>query len=394
MGSYSQLTIADYPLFTTKNSYFPELTNLIFLPGDFIKEERKYSTRNRLVWGDAYDNKKGSFTFKGYRQTAKICKQRLEIFGMTIQKAKKEFPLAKKIALEESIYDFPLSKVSFNQYLNEISDIVSKKEINYDQLYINLRESLITGELGISGQSLQSQLYSILYVVPEDSVVEYDLTDVIYGGWIKENEAKQISIEKIIILTEGKTDVEFISTSLNKLYPYLFPYYHFIDFNEYKVESNASALVKLVISLAASNIRHPIIVLFDNDTTGIMEMKKLRSVQMSDNFQILKLPDLQLAKKYPTIGPTGIKKMNVNRLACGIEMYLGKDTLTKNGKLLPIHWNSYNDKEKKYQGEISEKGFVQEKFRQKIKENSNGDFSDIDLVLKTIFKAFQEMASR
>lgn len=394
MGSYSQLTIADYPSFTTKNSYFQELTNFIFLPEDFIKEERKKSTRNKLVWGDAYENQKGNFTFKGYRQTVSVCKQRLEIFGMTIQKAKKDFPSAKKIALEEEFYSFPLSKVSFNQYLEEISDIINKKEISYDQLYTNLRDSLIAGELGIVGQSLQSQLYSILSIVPEDSIVEYNLTEVINEGWVKEKDAKQIIIEKILVLTEGKTDVEFISTALKKLYPHLYPYYHFIDFDEYKVESNASALVKLVISLAASNIKHPIIVLFDNDTTGIMEMKKLKLVPLGDNFKILKLPDLQLAKKYPTIGPTGIKKMNVNGLACGIEMYLGKDTLTKDGHFIPVHWRAYNEKEKKYQGDISEKGFVQDSFRQKIQSNSNSDFSTLDLILKLIFKAFREKASR
>ncbi|MDI9872211.1 HEPN/Toprim-associated domain-containing protein [Flectobacillus roseus] len=389
MGSFSQLTIADYPIFSNKNGYFQEIVNLLFLPDDFIKEERKNSTRNKLVWGDAYENEKGTYTFRGYKQIASVCKQRLEIFGMTLQKAKKDFPSAKKIALKEDFYSFPLSKVSFTQYLSEVSDIINKKEINYNQLYTNLRDSLITGELGIFGQSLQSQLYSILSSVPENSIVEYDLTDVIYGGWVKEKEVKQITIEKILVLTEGKTDVEFISATLKKLHPFLHPYYHFIDFDEYKVESNASALVKLVISLAASNIKHPIIVLFDNDTTGIMEMNKLKSVQIGENFKILKLPDIQTAKKYPTIGPTGIKKMNVNGLACGIEMYLGKDTLTKDGKPIPVHWRAYNEKEKKYQGDISEKSWVQDTFRQKLKSNSLSDFSDLEQVLKAVFTAFQ-----
>lgn len=394
MGSYSHLTIADYPTFSTKNSYFQEIANLIFLPEDFVKEERKNSTRNKLVWGDAYEGEKGKYIFKGFRQTAKICKQRLEIFGMNIKIAKKEFPLAKKIAEEEQIYDFPISKISFRQYLEEITDIVEKKEINYEQSYINLRESLIAGELGIFGQSVQGKLYSILSTVPENAIVEYDLTDVIYGGWVKEKEVKQINIEKIIVLTEGKTDVEFISAALKKLYPELYPYYHFIDFDEYKVESNASALLKLVISLAAANIKHPIIVLFDNDTTGIMEMNKLKSVQMGYNFKILKFPDIQLAKKYPTIGPTGIKRMNVNGLACGIEMYLGQDTLLKDGHIIPVHWRAYNEKENKYQGEISEKGFVQETFRRKVKSTASADFSYLDLILKEIFNAFQEKASR
>lgn len=395
MGSYSQLTISDYPLFSVKNNYVDAVPNIIFLEEDFVIEKRKNQTRNQLVWGDSYLQDNGSYIFKGFRQTAKICKQRLEIFGMTKQTAKNDFLEAKKIAAEEFLYEFPLSKISFNQYLNEIADIISKQEIHYEQLYINLRESLITGELGIFGQSIKAMLYSILSVVSEDSIIEYDLTDIIDGGYVKEEDVRHLSIEKILVLTEGKTDVEFISQTLQRLYPYLFPYYHFIDFDEYKVESNASALVKLVIALAASNIKHPIIVLFDNDTTGIMEMNKLKSVQLGNNIKILKLPDINLAKKYPTIGPSGIKKMNVNGLACGIEMYLGLRTLTKDGKLIPIHWKAYNEKEKKYQGEISDKSFVQESFRQKLQSATiDSDFSNMDLVLNLIFKAFQQNASR
>ncbi|PUU71894.1 hypothetical protein DBB36_00610 [Flavobacterium sp. WLB] len=390
MGSISQLTIADYPLFSVKNGYYQEIVNLIFLPEDFIKEKRKNSSRNKLVWGDAYDGDKGSYLFNGYQQTVGICKQRLEILGMTIQKAKKEFPIAKKIAVEDFFYSFPLSKFSFKDYLDEISDIIKKREVHYDQLYSNFRESLITGELGIYGQTTASHLYSILSCVPEDSIVEYDLTDIIDGGWTKDNVSEDINFEKILVLTEGKTDVEFISASLKKLYPHLYSYYHFIDFDEYKVESNASALVKLVIALAASNIKHPIIVLFDNDTTGIMEMKRLNSIAMSNNFKILKFPDLPYAKKYPSIGPTGLKIMNINSLACGIEMYFGIDTLTKEGKLIPIHWKAYNEKEKKYQGEISEKSYVQDKFRKKLKSNTVSDFSGIDLILTNIFQAFQK----
>ncbi|ABQ06620.1 HEPN/Toprim-associated domain-containing protein [Flavobacterium johnsoniae] len=390
MGSISQLTIADYPLFSYKNGYYQEIANLIFLPEDFIKEVRKNSSRNKLVWGEAYKRDKGSYQFKGYQQTVAICKQRLEILGMTIQKAKREFPIAKKIAADDFFYSFPLSKFSFKNYLDEISDIIKKGEVHYDQLYTNFRESLITGELGIYGQTTASHLYSILSCVPQDSVVEYDLTDIMDGGWIKDNVSEDINLEKILVLTEGKTDVEFISGSLQKLYPHLYPYYHFIDFDEYKVESNASALVKLVIALAASNVKHPIIALFDNDTTGIMEMKRLKSISMNSNFKILKFPDLPYAKKYPSIGPTGLKTMNVNSLACGIEMYFGIDTLTKEGKLIPIHWKAYNEKEKKYQGEISEKSYVQDTFRNKLKSNTVSDFSGIDLILTNIFQAFQQ----
>ena len=385
MGSFSHVTFNDYPIFTNKNSYFKDVVRLIFLQSDFIEEERSNSTLNKLVWDEAEE---GLFIFNGFRQTAKVCLKRLEIYGMTNDKAKKDFEKSRLISKEEYIYQFPIEKVSYKKYLETVRQIIYNKEKNYDNLYTNIKESLIAGELQIVGQNLSALLYSILDSIPEDSIIEYDLTEVIEGGWVDKVEAKKINIEKIIVLTEGKSDVEFIKNSLNQLYPFLHPYYHFMNFDEFKVESNASALVKLVTSLAAANIKHPIVVLFDNDTTGIMEMKKLLMIKLPDNFKVLKLPDLKFAKKHPTIGPSGFKIMDVNGLACGIEMYLGLDVLTKNGDLLPVQWKALNEKENKYQGEILEKGFVQQEFRAKLKTNSTCDLIEMKEVLNLIFNAY------
>ena len=71
-------------------------------------------------------------------------------------------------------------------------------------------------------------------------------------------------------------------------------------------------------------------------------------------------------------------------------MYLGIDSLTKEGKLIPIRWTSYMKPKKTYQGEISEKEYVQKKFREILKSELNHDFSDMDLLLRNIFKAFQD----
>jgi hypothetical protein len=389
MGSYSNMTISDYPIFNIKNGYYEDLVKIIFLPDDFIVKKEINSTRNKLVWGDVFDNDNGSYSFKGFRQTVKNCKERLEIYGASALNAKKDFNEAKKTSKQEEFYSFSLNKVTYDEYLVEISKIIESKEKTYDELNTNFKESLISGDLGIYGQSTLYHLYSILSVLPADSIVEYDLTEIINGGWVKENEVNKIEFEKIIVLTEGKTDVEFISLSLQKLFPHLREYYHFINFDEYKVESNASALVKLIISLAASNIKHPIIALFDNDTTGLMEMKKLTSLKLPNNFRVLKYPDIPLAKKYPTIGPTGIKKMNINGLACGIEMYFGIDILTKESELIPIHWKAFNEKEKKYQGEISEKNYVQEEFRKKIKISEYTELSEMNSLLNEMFNAYK-----
>jgi HEPN/Toprim N-terminal domain 1 len=390
MGSFSYITFADYPICENKNWYHEEIVNSLFQSSNFICEKRKCITRNKLIWGDIYNNAKGSFEFKGFKQTVKVCKQRLEIYGASYKSAKSDFNNAKKISQKENCYDFSLSGLTYENYLSEIKNIINSKEKRDSRnLDLNFKDALISGELGICGQSHCSHLYSILCVLPEHEIVEYDLTEILFGGWVKEQEVKHIDFEKIIVLAEGKTDVEFISKSIEKLYPYLIDYYHFIDFNEYKVESNASALVKLVISFAASNVKHPIIVLFDNDTAGLMEMKNLTTKSLPNNIKILRYPNISFAKNYPTKGPTGNKRMNVNGSACGIEMYLGLDVLTKDNELIPIQWKGFNEKEKKYQGEIEEKQLVQEKFRMKLKSETMNGVTEINILLNEIFNAYK-----
>lgn len=391
MGSFSQLTFADYPIFENKNWYYEEIVNCLFQPDDFISEKRKYSERNKTVWGDSYEKEKGSYDFKGFKQTVKVCKQRLEIYGTSYKKAKSDFSNAKKIARQENIYYFSLSGLTYDFYLSEIRHIIDSKEKTYDDVNKNFREILTSGDLLISGQSIDCILYSILSVLPENAIVEYDLSDVISGGWVDVLVAKFVDYEKIIILTEGKTDVEFISKSIEKLFPHLKNYYHFIDFEEYKVkiESSASALVKLTTSFAAAKVKHPIIVLFDNDTTGLKEMKKLSSMTLPPNIRILKYPDITLAKKYPTIGPSGKKNMNVNGFACSIEMYFGIDVLTKDNELIPIQWKGFEDNEKKYQGEIVDKNYVQETFRNKLKKSIFHETKELTELLNVIFNAYK-----
>ncbi|MCK0190847.1 HEPN/Toprim-associated domain-containing protein [Arenibacter sp. F20364] len=389
MGTYCSITFDDYSAFNNKNWYFQEIVNLIFQPEDFIVEHRKNSSKNQMLWGDRYEGDEELYEFKGFKQKAKVCRERLEIYGNSPKKARKDFIQAKKIAKEEAFYSFPLSQVSYDKYKKEIKTIISQKSKHYDELFTNLKDSLIAGDLGIYGQSLECHLHSILSVIDDNAFVEYDLSGVIENGWLDEEVARTVDYEKIIVLTEGKTDVEFISQSIEKLYPHLTNYYHFIDFQEYKIESNASALVKLVTSFAAANVKHPILALFDNDTTGIMEMNKLNSHFLTDNIRVLKFPDTAIAENYPTVGPTGKKVMNINGLACGIEMYLGIDVLTKENNLIPIRWKNFNDKEKKYQGELAEKAYVQDEFRKKLKNSLNDEYFEMNCLLNEIFNGLK-----
>ncbi|MBK8328065.1 MAG: hypothetical protein IPL09_01010 [Bacteroidetes bacterium] len=81
--------------------------------------------------------------------------------------------------------------------------------------------------------------------------------------------------------------------------------------------------------------------------------------------------------------------MNVNGYACSIEMYFGVDVLKKDNQLIPIQWKGFDDKEKKYQGEIAEKQLVQDAFRNKLKSELMSELTELNQLLNEIFNAFK-----
>jgi hypothetical protein len=60
--------------------------------------------------------------------------------------------------------------------------------------------------------------------------------------------------------------------------------------------------------------------------------------------------------------------MDVNGLACSLELYLGEDVLRdESGCLLPVRWRGYDQSMRSYQGEIANKKSIQEAFERKLK---------------------------
>ena len=126
-----------------------------------------------------------------------------------------------------------------------------------------------------------------------------------------------------------------------------------------------------------SGINNLIIALFDNDAAALKEINNLKKVKLPNNIKVLQYPDIELAKNYPTIGPTGNQHMDVNGLACSIEMYLGIDCITENNEFLKIQWTGLVENIDKYQGVILKKEEVQKRFRQKVK-NFNPNLIELD----------------
>ncbi|GIM89836.1 hypothetical protein [Paractinoplanes toevensis] len=206
----------------------------------------------------------------------------------------------------------------------------------------------------------------------------------------------------VVVLTEGRTDAEFLTAGLSILYPHLVDLVKFLDF-EQKNDGGAGALVRLVKSFAAAGIANRTVAIFDNDSAATDALRPLDLRRLPSTIRILRYPDLPLASSYPTIGPPSLANpeggtvlANVNGLAGSIEMYLGSDVLLDcEGVLSPVRWGSLIPAIGSYQGEIANKADVHRRFREKVaaaKENpsiiATQDWSGVREILQTIMGAF------
>jgi hypothetical protein len=202
------------------------------------------------------------------------------------------------------------------------------------------------------GTDLNVALRLALEVCPEVQELVYDVTDLIRSGDIKLEQdlveyglslsaEEYNSTAKIILLTEGRSDSWILQESLVLLYPHLADYYSFMDFNVARVGGGAGNLANFVKAFAGAGIINRTIALFDNDTAGAAGFMSLEKIALPPHIIVLRLPDLELLRSYPTIGPSGDLGMDVNGVAASIELYLGEDVLLGDEKqLIPVQWTA------------------------------------------------------
>ena len=52
--------------------------------------------------------------------------------------------------------------------------------------------------------------------------------------------------------------------------------------------------------------------LLDNDTAARDALRALRGATLPSHYSVLHYPDIDLARSYPTLGPSGLSEMDVN----------------------------------------------------------------------------------
>jgi hypothetical protein len=437
MSSPHHLYVADYPILEGYREVSPD-TMILFRERDKRLFERQVSDRNTMTWGNvAAEEGDETETAFEYRATAKEVRERLNVMGFTTERAKLAFAEGRQTELERQtqfglrvaepelqgridLRQGALNNMTFDIWVQSLTEILAHKppslnnetykdSPNYPYIYLLLWRGNDTIFDPFLPDDYWLGFRALLEAAADSAQVVLDLTDVFVAGYYDESSAlceealdsfadDYTQYGKIIILTEGSSDIAVLSESLRLLYPHLYDYYSFMDFHTPNMQGGAPGLVSIIKAFIGSGIPNRVVAVFDNDTAAADALIGLANITLPDNIRVIMLPTLDFAKSYPTIGPYGSTPMNtdINSLACSIELFFGEQVLLDDqGVYIPVQWRGYNNALKRYQGEIQNKGHLQEKFRtvvadalQDAEKKAAHDWSTIDRLWQHIFSAF------
>ncbi len=429
MGSYTDLTIDGYPILETKSYVIPEVMT-IFQESDKRIVRRKSSECNEQVeedaslGGEAHDEVTVTYSCK----VEKVI-DRLDVMGFTVRRLRDEFESTRQSEVEKYTswlvgsddgwcrddLDY-YTNLTFDLYADALRTVLAQRiqsySIGQSNTNLNPIAQRIVGDsedyiLGFLGSDARSLIRLVCELVPKNCEVVQDISEVVRAGYYDEDEPVCANSTRAltaghpensarIILTEGSTDVVILKEALALLYPHLFGYYTFLDFASSRPQGGAGSLVTTVKAFAAAGITNRIIAIFDNDTAAFDARRSLDLIQLPRNVAVCNYPNLNLLDTYPTLGPSGLDKLNINGLAASIELYLGSDVIA-NGEDFPVQWKGYVESLGKYQGEVMHKGKIQELFHKKVERSKlceeefrSCDWSGLRAILEVIFHAFDK----
>ncbi|WP_317214551.1 HEPN/Toprim-associated domain-containing protein [Gluconobacter sp. GP1] len=261
------------------------------------------------------------------------------------------------------------------------------------------------GYLWFAGYGSHLGLRALLDAVSDIKEVRLDISDLL-GEYVDEHEpicsrARENApcqlqmLAPTMVMAEGSSDLTALRLGLGAMHPDLMDYFSFFNHAELSVDGGANYLVKFLKAIAAARSTSRILAIFDNDTAGIQAYELARALKLPFNIIVTRYPDSDVAKAYPTVGPSGPAILDVNGQAAGIELYMGREALLSNGELRPVRWAGYVASAGKYQGEVDGKGQVLEAFRKNIAtvegpEAARASFPDLERVWQHNFDLVQE----
>lgn len=392
MSSYADVYVKGCSILSFRN-YLPDFSTDIFNDCDIVREFGLKASNIAIKYGLDYladwlaqDEKNEMIILL---QKASVIKKRLAVYGYTEDYYKSkmtEILDEEKRNLEESIRENPgdewdskrlarLERFRLNgdKNIKLLDRIKTIKPTQGDWIIDLIPDDLI--------------FYGCVRNLKDDDYVILDCTEIYGNSDFDVKKLFKLKVGNPIIMVEGPNDYDILSQSLKLIYPELVDNITFLDKDTYKVESNAGAAVTMIKSFAGAGIKNRVLAVLDNDAAAQSALRAIetKGIKLPDNLRIIQYPNIKICERYPTIGPQGESVMDINGSAGSIEMYLGKDILTKNNELEKVIWTSYKEDVKKYQGELINKKEVNKRFGDMIKIVKKGE-NPCDLTdLKTLW---------
>lgn len=165
-----------------------------------------------------------------------------------------------------------------------------------------------------------------------------------------------LDADRFLVVTEGSSDSTILSRSLPLVAPDVADFFYFVDMTNNYPFTGTGNVFKFCQGLARIRMQNNILVLLDNDTAGHDVYNRILKLKLPPKMHVATLPDIQGARRFKTLGPTGKSTENVNGKAVSIELFLDFSQI----KSMPvIRWTSFNDSVGHYQGElIGKEGYV------------------------------------
>ncbi|MEM5432588.1 conserved protein of unknown function (plasmid) [Cupriavidus taiwanensis] len=206
MGSYAYLTVAGYPVYSTKNY----LEKWMFRRADQRITKIPANKRNSLLWSVDPDDTSLEDQYE-YVATAKTMKKRLDVAGFTLDASRKEFeevcsmfaPMAHEWTdyTPDEATDIFLRK-NINEWIDAIGDIIrdprgllgyKNQDLSDEpeivglllrQPYYLAESEAFALDLGVPCKTFNCAMRIILEAVEDDEECAIDATALVEGGWI------------------------------------------------------------------------------------------------------------------------------------------------------------------------------------------------------------------
>jgi hypothetical protein len=441
VGSYAALTIGGYELFSTK-SYVDPIAMSVFSEADRVAVLGSTSPHGAQESAPVPSSWSRSELFEHqgdqevrivYRASSAAVADRLDAMGISIDEVRTAFErrvLERADEIEEAAEDDGVSRAALSAMLREATFLdwssafqqfmadgvqpgwpsVAPKSLRTEMMRF-IADEAEDGSLFGLPRDARWLLRAVTEVCGPDLVVEYDVSELVLSGYYELQEPvadhakaglrrEALHNAPLVVLTEGSTDAAVLASAVRLLAPHLEGYLSFPDFDSTNAPGGTGQLASAIRAFAAAGILNRTVAVFDNDVAGRAAIGSLARTSLPDSLRLVRLPNVAVARDYPTRGPSGTSREDVNGRAASIELYFGEDVLRgQDGNLMPVTWSGRDAKLDDWQGEVSNKSELHRRFREKVRRANTDrtlldklDWSGMRLIIDRILHAFTHSA--